>query len=86
MFLLLDTDIQVMYTLHSSVMHDLPKPAVTVVVVGDVLVNGKIKEAFRRTRVALLANPTQVEVKKTAAQLQAEIGPLLWQNINIERE
>ena len=78
-------DIQIMFTpyVELEVVQGLPQPGVIVVVVGDILVNGKVEEAFRQTKMDLLQKPTPEEIKKKAVQFQVEIEPSLWKNINV---
>ena len=62
------------------VRNNLPQPAVIVVMIGDVLHEGRVVENLRRIKMHLLVNPSQKEVMDAGAQLQAQIWPLLWQN------
>ena len=75
-----------MFTPRLEAVDNLPQPAVTVVVVGDILVGGKVVDTFRQTRRHLLVNPTQEQIMKMGAQIQAEIWPLLWQRLVVEKE
>ena len=70
-----------MFSPSLEVVHNnLPQPAAVVAMVGDILINGQVVDGLRQTRMRLSNSPTQEEIMKTGAQLQAEIWPLLWQN------
>ena len=70
-----------MFSPSLEVVHNnLPEPTAIVVMVGDILVNGQVVDGFRQIKMRLPNSPTQEEIMKTGAQLQAEIWPLLWQN------
>ena len=78
-----DAVVQIMFTpyVELEVVPGLPHPAVIVVVVGDILIDGKVEEKFRETRMALLQNPSLQEIKRRAMQFQVNIQPFLWQKI-----
>ena len=74
-------DVQMTFTPHLEVVSGLQQPAVLVVVVGQV-VDGKTGEGLEHcTEKQLVVNPTLQKVKKMGAQLQAQIGQHLWENV-----
>ena len=77
---------QIMFTLYLEVVRNLPQPAVMFVIIGDVLLDNKVVETFRKSRMCLVANPTKRKVMNTGSQLQKELWPLLWKNLIIEKE
>ena len=85
-FFLTVTVAQIMFTLYLEVVRNLPQPAVMFVMIGDILLDEKVVDTFRKTRMHLLVNPTRKEVMDTGSQLQAKIWPLLWKNLVIEKE
>lgn len=64
--------------------HGPTGPTTILVVHSNVLVDGKIEEALRDSRRALLTNLTKEDIKRKAAELQAELRAYLWQNIDVE--
>ena len=85
-FFLTVTVAQIMFTLYLEVVRNLPQPAVMFVMIGDILLDNKVVDTFRKSRMCLVANPTKRKVMDTGSQLQAEIWPLLWKNLVIEKE
>ena len=75
-----------MFTLYLEVVRNLPQPAVVFVMIGDILLDEKVVDTFRKTRMRLVVNPTEKEVMEAGGKLLSEMCPSLWQNITIEKE
>ena len=86
LLLIIDTGAQIMFTLHLEIVHNLPLPAKIFVMIGDILVDGEVVDGFREIRTDVIASPTREKIMKTGTQLQAEIWPLLWKNIVVEKK
>ena len=86
MFLLYSTlsDVQHVFSFVTQDRHGPTGPTTILVVHSNVLVDGKIEEALRDSRRALLTNLTKEDIKRKAAELQAELRAYLWQNIDVE--
>ena len=77
---------QIQFTPYLEAVRNIPQPAVSFGMVGDILLDEKVVDTFRNTRMCLLVNPTEKEVMEAGGKLLSEMWPPLWQNITIEKE